>query len=105
MAYRATYHSAVSDDLAARTLRDKCLQGEALQMVSHLDDLHEMWETLDTCYERPGKYAEEALKPTVGAIYIGAAKSIGASLFAAILMYLKIFFSIFFLIRRKFGLF
>jgi hypothetical protein len=64
-AYRMTYHSAVSDDLAARTLRDKCLQGEALQMVGHLDDLHEMWETLDTCYERPGKYAEEALKPIV----------------------------------------
>jgi hypothetical protein len=65
VAYQLTYHSAVSDDLAARTLRDKCLQGEALQMVSHLDDLHEMWETLDTCYERPGKYAEEALKPIV----------------------------------------
>ncbi len=62
-AYRQTYHSAVSDDLAARTLRDKCLQGDALQMVSHLDDLREMWETLDTCYERPDKYAEEALKP------------------------------------------
>jgi hypothetical protein len=62
-AYRQTYHSAVSDDLAARTLRDKCLQGDALQMVNHLDDLREMWETLDTCYERPDKYAEEALKP------------------------------------------
>jgi hypothetical protein len=65
VAYRLTYHSAVSDDLAARTLRDKCLKGEALQMVSHLDDLREMWETLSTCYERPGKYAEEALKPIV----------------------------------------
>jgi hypothetical protein len=65
MAYRLTYHSAVSDDLAARTLRSKCLKGEALQMVSHLDDLQEIWETLDTCYERPGKYAEEALKPIV----------------------------------------
>jgi hypothetical protein len=32
-------------------------------MVSHLDDLREMWETLDTCSERPDKYAEEALKP------------------------------------------
>jgi hypothetical protein len=61
-AYRQTYHSAVSDDLAARTLRDKCLQGDALRMVNHLDDL---WETLDTCYERPEKYAEEALKPIV----------------------------------------
>jgi hypothetical protein len=29
-------------------------------MVSHLDDLREMWETLDTCYERPDKYMEEA---------------------------------------------
>ncbi len=62
-AYRQTYHAAVGDDLAARTLRDKCLQGDACQMVSHLNDLYEMWETLDTCYERPDKYAEEALKP------------------------------------------
>ncbi len=55
----------VSNDLAARTLRDKCLQGDALQMVSHLDDLREMWETLDTCYERLDKYMEEALRPIV----------------------------------------
>ncbi len=64
-AFRQTYHSAVSDDLAARTLRDKCLQGDALQMVSHLDDLRKMWETLDTCYERLDKYMEEALRPIV----------------------------------------
>jgi hypothetical protein len=62
-AYRQTYHAAVGDDLAARTLRDKCLQGDARQMVGHLDELYEMWETLDTCYERPDKYAKEALKP------------------------------------------
>jgi hypothetical protein len=64
-AYRETYHSAVNNDLAARALRDKCLEGDALQMVSHLDDLWEMWETLDTCYERPEKYMEEALRPIV----------------------------------------
>jgi len=64
-AYRSAYHSAVSDDLAARTLRSKCLKGEASQMVSHLDDLQEIWETLDTCYERPSKYAEEALRPII----------------------------------------
>jgi hypothetical protein len=64
-AYRETYHSAVNDDLAARALRDKCLKGDALRMVSHLDDLREMWETLDTCYERPEKYMEEALRPIV----------------------------------------
>jgi hypothetical protein len=55
----------VNNDLAARALRDKCLKGDALQMVSHLDDLREMWETLDTCYERPEKYMEEALRPIV----------------------------------------
>ncbi len=55
----------MNNDLAARTLRDKCLKGDALQMVSHLDDLQEMWETLDTCYERPEKYMEEALRPIV----------------------------------------
>jgi hypothetical protein len=38
-AYRETNHSAVNNDLAARTLRDKCLKGDTLQMVSHLDDL------------------------------------------------------------------
>jgi hypothetical protein len=42
-AYRETYHSAVNSDLAARALRDKRLKGDALQMVSHLDDLQEMW--------------------------------------------------------------
>jgi hypothetical protein len=64
-AYRETYHSAVNNDLAARALRDKCLKGDALWMVSHLDDLQEIWETLDTCYERPEKYMEEALRPIV----------------------------------------
>jgi hypothetical protein len=34
-------------------------------MVSHLDDLQEMWETLDTCFERPEKYMEEVLRPIV----------------------------------------
>jgi hypothetical protein len=55
----------VNNDLAARALRDKFLKGDALQMVSHLDDLREIWETLDTCYERPDKYMEEALRPIV----------------------------------------
>ncbi len=64
-AYRETYHSAVNNDLAARALRDKCIKGDALRMVSHLDDLQEIWETLDTCYERPEKYMEEALRPIV----------------------------------------
>jgi hypothetical protein len=64
-AYRETYHSAVNDDLAAKALRDKCIQGDPLRMVNHLDDLREIWETLDTCYERPEKYMEEVLRPIV----------------------------------------
>ncbi len=53
----------VNDDLAAKTLREKCMKGDALRMVSHLEDLQEIWDTLDTCYERPEKYMEEALRP------------------------------------------
>jgi hypothetical protein len=64
-AYRETYHSAVNNDLAAKALRDKRIKGDALWMVSHLDDLQEMWETLNTCYERPEKYMEEVLRPIV----------------------------------------
>jgi hypothetical protein len=62
-AYKETYHSIVNDDLAAKTLREKCIKGNAHKMVSHLDDLGEMWDTLDTYYERPEKYMEEALRP------------------------------------------
>ncbi len=52
----------MSDDLAAKTMRERCVKGDALRMVSHLDDLREIWDTLDTCYERPEKYMEEALQ-------------------------------------------
>ncbi len=64
-AYRETYHFVVNDDLAAKTLREKCVKGDDLRMVSHLDDLQEMWDTLDTCYERPEKYMVEAFRPIV----------------------------------------
>ncbi len=64
-AYRETYHSAVNNELAPKALRDNCIQGDALRMVSHLDDLREIWETLDTCCERPEKYMEEVLRPIV----------------------------------------
>ncbi len=59
------YHSIVNDDLAAKTLRKKCVKGDAHKMISHLGVLGEIWDTLDTCYERPEKYMEDALKPTL----------------------------------------
>ncbi len=51
--------------MAAKTLREKCVKGDALRMVSHLDDLQEIWDTLNTCFERLEKYMEEALRPIV----------------------------------------
>ncbi len=62
-AYRETYHSVVNADLAAKTLREKCVKGDALRMVGHLDDLQEIWDTLNTCFKRQEKYMEEALRP------------------------------------------
>jgi hypothetical protein len=55
----------VNDDLAGKTLREKCVKGDTLRMVSHLDDLQEIWDTLDTCFERPEKYMEEVLRREV----------------------------------------
>jgi hypothetical protein len=62
-AYRQAYHAMVRNDLAAKTLREKCVSGDAVKMTGHLEDLDEIWETLDTCYKRPEKYMAEALKP------------------------------------------
>jgi hypothetical protein len=63
IAYRETFHSVMNDDLAAKTLREKCVKGDAWKMVGHLEDLKEIWDTLEMCYKRPKKYIEEALKP------------------------------------------
>jgi hypothetical protein len=56
VAYAETYHSIVNDDLAAKTLREKCVKGDAHKMIGHLEELREIWDTLDTCYERPEKF-------------------------------------------------
>jgi hypothetical protein len=34
-------------------------------MVNDIDDLREVWDTLNTCYDRPDKYISEALEPVV----------------------------------------
>jgi hypothetical protein len=62
---KKTYHSVVNNDLVAKVLREKCIKGDALRMVNHLDDLQEIWDTLDTCFERPEKNMEEVLWPKV----------------------------------------
>ncbi len=45
----------VSDGLAAKTLREKCVSEDTVKMIGSLEDLGEIWETLDTCYVRPEK--------------------------------------------------
>jgi hypothetical protein len=62
-AYRQTYHGHVRDELVCRILKEKSLGGDARMMVRDIDDLREVWETLNKCYDRPGKYISEALEP------------------------------------------
>ncbi len=49
--------------MAAKTLKENYVSGDTVKMIGHLEDLEEIWETLDTCYKRPEKYMAEALKP------------------------------------------
>ncbi len=62
-AYRQTYHGHVRDELVCRSLKEKSLASHVRQMVNDIDDLREVWDTLDTCYDRPDKYISEALDP------------------------------------------
>jgi hypothetical protein len=64
-AYRQTYHGHVRDELVCRSLKEKSLASHVRQMVNDIDDLREVWETLNTCYDRPDKYISEALDPVV----------------------------------------
>jgi hypothetical protein len=49
-AYRRTYHAHVRDELACRALKDKILSDKARAVVGDIEDLDEVWDTLDTCY-------------------------------------------------------
>jgi hypothetical protein len=55
----------VRDELVCRTLKEKSLTSEVRMMVNDIDDLREVWDTLNKCYDRPGKYISEALEPIV----------------------------------------
>jgi hypothetical protein len=64
-AYRQTYHGHVRDELVCRTLKEKSLTSDVRMMVNDIDDLREVWDTLNKCYDRPGKYISEALEPII----------------------------------------
>jgi hypothetical protein len=61
-AYRQSFHPMVGNDLVAKTLREKCVSGDAQKMIGNVEDLAEIWDTLETCYERQEKYVTEAPK-------------------------------------------
>jgi hypothetical protein len=64
-AYRHTYHGHVRDELVCRSLKEKSLASNVRLVVNNIDDLREIWDTLDVCYDRPDKYISEALDPVV----------------------------------------
>jgi hypothetical protein len=53
------------DELVCRSLKERSLASHVRLLVNDIDDLREVWNTLDTCYDRPDKYISEALDPVV----------------------------------------
>jgi hypothetical protein len=64
-AYRQTYHGHVRDKLVCRSHKERSLASHVRLLVNDIDDLREVWNTLDTCFDRPDKYISEALDPVV----------------------------------------
>jgi hypothetical protein len=65
LAYRQTYHGLVRNELVCRSLKERSLASHVRLLVNDINDLREVWNTLDTCYDRPDKYISEALDPVV----------------------------------------
>ncbi len=40
------YHSWVGDDLMAKTLREKCVNGDIRKIIGNVEELAEIWDTL-----------------------------------------------------------
>ncbi len=51
--------------MACRALKEKSLASSIKVMVNDIEDLREVWDTLDTCFDRPEKYIVEALDPII----------------------------------------
>jgi hypothetical protein len=49
--------------LACRALKEKSLASSVKVMVNDIEDLREVWDTLDTRFDRPERYILEALDP------------------------------------------
>jgi hypothetical protein len=58
--YRRTFHGHMCDKLVCRALKKKSLTGSAQAMVNDIEELQEVWDMLDTCFDCPEKYIVEA---------------------------------------------
>jgi hypothetical protein len=65
LAYKRTHHGHVRDELVSRALQEKSLSGNVRSMINNMEDIRKIWDTLDTCFDRPEKYIDEALDPIV----------------------------------------
>jgi ribulose bisphosphate carboxylase small subunit len=59
-AYRQTYHGHVRDELVCRSLKERSLASHIRLLVNDIDNLREVWNTLDTCFDRPDKYISDS---------------------------------------------
>ncbi len=47
----------------AKSLREKRVSKDVRKMIGNVENLCEIWDMLDICYERPDKDMLEAMKP------------------------------------------
>jgi hypothetical protein len=59
------YYGHIGDELVSRVLKEKSLSGSVKGIVNDIEGLQEIWDTLDTCFDRPEKHILEALNPIV----------------------------------------
>jgi hypothetical protein len=61
MANRRTYHAHVLYELVCCTLKDKCLTPGMKSLVRDIEDLNNVRDAMDMCFDQSKKYVAEAL--------------------------------------------
>jgi hypothetical protein len=60
-AYRETYYGHVRDKVSLPSTEGNCLESRVQEMVGSNEDLKELWQTLNVCYDRPEKFVAEVM--------------------------------------------
>jgi hypothetical protein len=64
-AYWRTYHAHIREELICRALKVKCLGPNLKALVGDVEELDELWDMLDICYDQPEQYIAEFLEPII----------------------------------------